>query len=155
MQAAAGHAGSRDSSKVFRSPGLPRPNRVTHRDFIAPVPGLPPWQHGAARTAGDSKVSGTRGHVMRCVIRIAKSISPLSWIHQRHRESLSLAAQRRVFSDRFGRTAAFRPGEIPTSARANCNPITGHWLAPCTSERCHPFNAHRPDIFRRFSPIRL
>jgi hypothetical protein len=92
---------------------------------------------------------------MRCVIGFARSISPLGWIRQRYREHLSLSAQDRPFSNRFGRTAAFRPGEILTSARATCNPIAARRLTPHPLGFYHPFNAHRPGIFRRFSPIRF
>jgi len=155
MPSATEHGGSRDASKAIRSPGLPRPSRVTHRDFIAPVPGLPPWPDGTDRDVGNSNTSGTKGHVMNDVIRHPRSISPMSWIRQHYREPLSLAAQDRPSSNRPGRTAAFRPSEIPTSDGTNRKPITACGLAPCTSGRCHPFNAHRPGIFRRFSPIRL
>ena len=155
MPAATGHVNSRDASKAIRSSGLPRPSRVTHRGFNAPMPGLPPWPHGADRTAGNSKIFGVQGHLMSCFVAHARSISPMSWIRQRYKEPLSLAAKDRPSSNRSGRAAAFGPSEIPTSGGTNCKPITACGLAPCTSGRCHPFNAHRPGIFRRFSPIRL
>jgi hypothetical protein len=69
---------------------------------------------------------------MSCVIRLARSISPMGWIRQRYREPLSLAAQDLSFSNRSGRIAALRPGEIPTSGGANCKPSPPAGLAPCT-----------------------
>jgi hypothetical protein len=92
---------------------------------------------------------------MNYVIGFAKSVSPPGWMRQRYREPLSLVLRERVFSDRSKQIAAFRPGEIQTSARANRDPITGCRPAPSTLGRCHPFNAHRPGFVRRFSPIRL
>lgn len=92
---------------------------------------------------------------MNYVIGFAKSISPPGWMRQRYRGPLSLAAQGRVLPDRSGLITPFQPGEIHTSARANRDPITGCKPAPSTLGRRHLFNAHRPDIVRRFSPIRL
>ncbi len=92
---------------------------------------------------------------MRCIIGFARSIAPMGWLRQHYRKPLSLTAQDRPFSKRFGRTSAFRPGEIPTSDRATCNPVAVRRLAPHPLGLYHPFNAHRPVIFRRFSPIRF
>jgi len=92
---------------------------------------------------------------MSGAIRHARLISPRGWIRQRYREPLSLAAKGRLFSDPFGRTVAFLPGTIRISARANCHPTTQHGPVAHPSGLCLPFNAHRPGIFGRFSPIRF
>jgi hypothetical protein len=92
---------------------------------------------------------------MSGAIRHARSISPRGWIRQRDREPLSLAAEDRPFSDPFGRIVAFLPGAMPISARANCNTTTEHGPVAHPSGLCLPFNAHRPGIFGRFSPIRF
>jgi hypothetical protein len=92
---------------------------------------------------------------MSGAIRHAVLISPRGWIRQRYREPLSLAAQDRPFSDPFCWTVAFLLGAILISASANCNPTTQHGSVAHPSGFCLPFNAHRPGIFGRFSPIRL
>ena len=92
---------------------------------------------------------------MRGAIRHARLISPRGWIRQRYREPLSLAAKDRPYSDPFGRTVAFLPGATPLSARANCHPTIEHGPVARPSGFCLPFNAHRPGIFGRFSPIRF
>jgi len=88
-------------------------------------------------------------------IRHARLILPRGWIHQRYREPLSLTAKDRPSSEVFGWTAAFLLGAILILARANCDPTTQHGSVAHPSGFCMPFNAHRPGIFGRFSPIRF
>ena len=92
---------------------------------------------------------------MSGAIRHARLISPRGWIRQRYRKPLSLAAKHRPSSELFGWTVAFLLGATLISARANCNPTIQHGSVAHPSGFCMPFNAHRPGIFGRFSPIRF
>jgi hypothetical protein len=68
---------------------------------------------------------------------------------------LGHAAKDRPSSELFGWTVAFLLGAILILARANCDPTTQHGSVAHPSGFCMPFNAHRPGIFGRFSPIRF
>ena len=92
---------------------------------------------------------------MSSVNTLVRYCPPRGWLFQRYRESLSLAAQHRLFSHQFCQPAGFQSARIPRSTNVNCNTAAVYELIPLPSGLCQPFNTHRSSIQGRFSPIRF
>ena len=57
-------------------PGLPRSARRTHRNFAAPVSGVPSRSYGNGRVVGTPQIAGIQKHIMSSIAAIIRSRTP-------------------------------------------------------------------------------
>jgi hypothetical protein len=90
---------------------------------------------------------------MSHIVTFARSRPSPIWFHQGCKKTLSSATPDLILPPRSHQPTVFQPITMPISTSQNRTTAFIHKRTCLPSRLCQPFNAHRPAVVQRFSPI--
>ena len=137
MPPTTGHGNPRTAFRAA-APGLPGSARRTHRNFAAPVSGMPSRSYGNGRVVGTPQIAGIQKHIMSSIAAIIRSRTPQVRSTDVREKPCPPLRQNLMLTHQSSKPDASQPVGIATSPGINCKATFFHRVSPLISHIPRP-----------------